>query len=158
MGDFAPETANSALLEAFQHLPGVPIHLDLQEDLRDLAGFIDQERGSCDAHVLPAVHRFFDPDAVLFADIGILVGEEKVIQPLLLLELSVGADGVLADTEDDRALFGNFSEFVTEPANFKRSAGSQILWVKEEHNLLPGQQFERDDRSIVGRQAERRRL
>ena len=158
MGHFAPKRViPKGELEAFQHLPGVPIYLDLLKDLGDLAGPVDQEGRPCNAHVLSAVQRFFDPDAVLLAGIVILVREEAIVEFLSLPELLVGLDGVLADAQYDGALLGNGGEFITEPANFDRSAGGEVLWVKKEHDLFPGQQLERNGRSIIRRQAECRR-
>ena len=52
------------------------LHLHLAPDLGDLAVWTDQEGGAFDAHVFAAIELLEHPDAIGFADLAGLVGDQ----------------------------------------------------------------------------------
>src|SRR3546814_20148709 len=55
-------------LRGFQNLLDMPGNLNFAPNARDLSVGTDQDGCTIDAHVFAAVHAFFDPGAVGFAD------------------------------------------------------------------------------------------
>jgi hypothetical protein len=65
----------------------------LAPDVGDFAVFIDEEGGAFDAHEGFAVHAFFFPCAVLFADVAVLVRSEGEVEAVFGFEVVMLFDG-----------------------------------------------------------------
>jgi hypothetical protein len=63
------------LLQCLEHFVVVLIDLYLGKYVRDLAGFVDEERCALDAHVLFAVHGLLFPDAISFDHLLVGIGQ-----------------------------------------------------------------------------------
>ena len=73
-----------------QHFFGVAIGLHVFEDVGDFAVGADEEGGTGDALHLLAIHVLFFNHAELVGDFFVLVGQERVRQLVLVLELLLG--------------------------------------------------------------------
>ena len=106
------------------------------EDLRDLAFFVDQERGALDAHVLFTVHRLLFPNAVFLHDVLFRIGKQVegkiVFRPEFLMRLfTVGGNA-----EQLYILFVEGVVRVPERACFERSARCVVFRIEKQHNSL----------------------
>jgi len=72
-----------------RHFVRVVFRIDLLKDPGDAATGVDDERRTDDAPILSPVHRFLLPDAVLFGDGVIDVGEQSKRKLVLFLEFPV---------------------------------------------------------------------
>ena len=67
----------------------VTVHLHLAPDMADDAFAVDQEGGALDAHVALAVHALFHPHAKRLGGLVLRVGQQRVGQGELRLELGL---------------------------------------------------------------------
>lgn len=104
--------------------------------MRNLSAFVDQEGRAFDAHIFPAIHAFFNPDAVSLARLSFLVGYQREIQVIFLLEFIVLLDAVFRQAEDKGVPGAEFFQMIPESAGFLCAAGRVVLWIKIEDNLL----------------------
>ena len=74
-------------------------YLHLRPDSGDLAVRSDDETGTLDTHIGLSIHRFFDPDAKLFADVGGVIGTKLDGQAVLCAKLRLLRGGVLGDAD-----------------------------------------------------------
>src|ERR1700730_5068787 len=86
-------------LHCLQHLVDMAGHFHLVPDLGDGASLVDQEGGALDAHVLAAIEALLDPGSVLLADLAVLVGHQREVELVFLLELVVFLHAVLGDAD-----------------------------------------------------------
>jgi hypothetical protein len=114
----------------------VAVGFDLGEDAGDLALGINDEGSALDAHHLFAVHVLLFDHAVGVADFLIGVGEERVGQVVLVLELLLFFRSVGGDAEYDGARLFDLLECVAEPARFYGSTGGIGLGEKEQDDRL----------------------
>ena len=70
-------------LDPLENRFGVTRHLHLGPGFDNGAGRIDQESGTLDPHIALPIHRFFNPDAELLADVGLAIGAELAGKPVL---------------------------------------------------------------------------
>ena len=75
-------------------------HLHFRPDSGNFAVCADEKGGPLDAHIALAIHRFFDPDAELLADITFIIGAEFDGQPVLGPEFRLFGGGILGNPDD----------------------------------------------------------
>src|SRR5262245_29338298 len=133
-------------------------HLHLAPHLGHRAGLVDQEGRPVDAHVLAAIEALLDPGAVLLADLAILVGHQREVQPVFLLELVVPVDAVLADADHLRLDLAEVGQLVAEAAGLGGAARRVVLGIEVEHHRLAAQLRQLELLAAVGRRREIGRL
>jgi hypothetical protein len=118
----------------------VGLGVDAQEDLRDLAGGINQEcvsRG--ELHDSEVGQR-----SVGTGDFVIGVREQLEIQTFLCTELLVTVDAVEANSQNNRVQFGVLGLVHLELVGFAGSTRGLILWIEIQHDPLATVIFEAD--------------
>ena len=76
MTTYADVVALTLKSAGIEYIFGVPVYFYLIEYLDDLSFFVDKKRLAERAHIFPAVHRFFTPNAVFFHDRPIRIGDK----------------------------------------------------------------------------------
>ncbi len=126
-------------LQGREHVGGVPLHLHVREDFRDLPLFIDNERRPCHAPVGASHHRLLGPHAVLSGHGMVGVGQQRVRNPQFLLPLGVGLYAVGADAEDLRVEVLVRRVVITERGGLNGSPRRVIADVEPQHDPLPAE-------------------
>lgn len=108
----------------------------LREDFGDLSFGIDEKGSAFDAHILLAVHTFFDPHAEGFGGEVIRVGEQGVRQAVLGLELGLLGGRIGRDAEDDGFGLIERGDVLAKLASLLGSAGRVGFGIEEEDDLL----------------------
>ena len=107
--------------------------LHLAPDLRDLPIGADQESCAFNAHIVAAVHRFFDPDSERFADCSTLVAAQCNVQIIFADEFRMAFDRVLRDADNIRPGLDEVRSKRRKVLCFPRAAGRIILGIELEH-------------------------
>ena len=134
-----------------QHFFGVAVGLDVLEDVGDFAVGADEEGSAGDALHLLAVHVLLFDHAKLVGDGLVLVGQERVRQLVLVLELLLGGRRVGGDAEYGDSGSGKLAVCVAEPARFYGSAGRVGLGKEEQHHRLAPQLLQRHHLAVLVR-------
>jgi len=92
------------------------------------------------------------------ADLPVRVAEQEERETLLLGELRVPADGIVADPQDRDPSGLELLDVVAEPAPLVRSASGRGPGVEPQHHTLAPIVRETDGRTVVGGDGEVRRL
>jgi hypothetical protein len=82
------------------------------------------------------------------------IGQERVRELVLLLELSVGLDRVRADSEYYCVDSLEPREGVAKAARLDRSARGVVLWVEEQHDRSAAKRRQREGFALVGGKGE----
>ena len=122
----------------------------------DFAFRADHERSAVYPHIFLAVHALFLHHAVLVADGLVFIGQQRIREIVLLLELLLGRGFVGGDAEYNRTGPLDFLECVAEPARFNRSTWRVGFGVKEKDHVLAAIILQRDCLSLFIRQRELR--
>ena len=95
---------------------------------------IDDERRACDAPIEASPEEQPRPHAIALGDGVIGVGEQRIGQLILLLEIAVFPRRIGADAENDRVESLEPRERVANGARFSGSAGSVVLRVEVQNH------------------------
>ena len=104
--------------------------VDLFPDLFDFAVAADQEAAARDAHVLFAVHRFFDPDAIGLDQGAFGVGQQWKAQAVFVGEFTVTGHRVHADAEHGNPEFVELRQVRLYAAGLHSTARCGIFRVE----------------------------
>jgi hypothetical protein len=143
----APHQTRSARLNlatSLHHRVNVARDLHLRKNPRDFSVGRDHESAALDPHELSAVEGFFFPDAVGFADLSVLVGEERKREGVLGLEFLMARHWVLAYAEDDGLGLFQSAERVLKVTGLLGASGREILGVEVEDHRLSFEIFQAD--------------
>ena len=146
------------LAQFSQHLRRVVFGLDLLEGLYDDAVLVDEVRGAHDAKGLLAVHVLFVPDVICFDGFELRVRKKCEGKLVLLFELLVGRNGVLADTDDDGTFFPEGGHQIAKGTGLGRAARRVVSRVEVQDDLLAFILLKGVDCPIFIRQFECRRF
>ena len=98
----------------------------------------DDKAGALYSHIGLSIHRFFDPDAEMLADVGAVIGTEFDGQAVLCTKLRLFGGGILGNA-DDNSIGG--LEFIQQPGEghglFRASAGVGA-WKEEHDHIFAG--------------------
>src|SRR5688572_4985213 len=125
--------------EGFRRLEdflGVALDLHRAPFARELAGGVEQERAAVHAHVFLAVHALFADHVERLAGGAFGVGKEREGEAELGDEIIVAAHAVLGDAQDLDAGFLELGIQVAEVLAFLRAAGSVVLGIEVDNELL----------------------
>src|SRR4249920_316283 len=75
-------------LGRLQQLLGVARDFHFAPDPADHALLVDEEGGTLDGHIFPAIHALFHPGAVGPAHFAVLIGDEREVRSNFFLNLS----------------------------------------------------------------------
>ncbi len=112
------------------------LDINLVKDLRDLSAFIDQKRRALYAHILFAVHAFFDPNAVFLHNDFIGVGDERKRQIVFRDKLLMRLFAVGRNADHLNILFIKFVARIPERTCFLRSARRVIFRIEEQNQAF----------------------
>ena len=132
-----------------QHFFGVAVGLHVLEDVGDFAVGADEEGGTGDALHLLAVHVLLFDHAELVGDGLIFVGQERVRQLVLVLELLLGGRCIGGDAEYRDSGPGKLAVCVAEPARFYGSTGGIGFRIEEEDDRFAAKLLQLDGVSIL---------
>src|SRR6266576_2225234 len=116
--------------EKFQKLVDMAFDLHLGKDLEDSMVRPDDEGGAFDSHVLAAVQRLQFPYPVGLTEFALCVGEQGEWELMLVFELLMGGDRVLAHPKYGHAQLFQAGERVPKVAGFLRAARRKILGIE----------------------------
>jgi hypothetical protein len=134
----------------------VTVDLDFAIDLHDPAIFPKDEGRPLDPLEDFSVHILVFDHSVLFTYRAVGVAQERKRELILLPELKLGFDGVLADAEDDGFPRVERDDFIPEIACLARSARRVSLGVEEQDDLFARVRLQRYSFARIGFQRERR--
>ena len=123
-------------LEGGDDFFGVPGGLYFGEYFGHDSIFVDDERGSFDAHIFFAVHGFFDPDATGFGECVICICKQIKGEGKLVGKLAVRFYAVGRDTND--LCVGDGGELFLESTGFDGAAACVIFGIKIDDCFLSG--------------------
>lgn len=136
----------------------MPSRLYFLVDVFDLAVGSDDERRPRDALNDLPVHVLVLDDTVRFAHFLVGVTQEREGQVVVLLELLLRFDGILADTDDGGLLPFECGDFIPEIASFDRSARRVGFGIEEQHDRSAAKIAQRHGLVRVRLQRKRRRF
>ncbi len=110
--------------------------IDLADNVRDDAFFVDQEGSPYGAHVLLAIHGFFLPEIVQLHDLLVGISQQGKIKTVLINKLPVGLLVVYADADDLVAGSLKGREIFIEVTGLRRTTRSIVFGVEIQHHLL----------------------
>ena len=125
------------------------VGLDVFEHVADVAVGTDQEGSTRNPNHRFAVHILFFQDFELCGNLFFRIGEQGVRKFVLFLEVFLCRGSVGRDAEYYQAGLLEFYIGVAEPARFNRSTGSVGLGIKEKHNVLPAELFQRNAFAVL---------
>lgn len=96
--------------------------LDFSVFFDQISFLIDDEGGTLNAHVFPAVHALFLQHAVKVHHFFFSIGKEREIQLIFIPEISVLLHRVPAHTDDSIAQGFEIRQVVTESLGFQGAA------------------------------------
>src|SRR5581483_1417143 len=117
-------------------------YFDLRKNFLDLSSLVDDKRRPLDAHILPAVHRLFLPDAVGGNDRLVRVGDEWERKFEFRPEFLVTLFRIGTDAEHDSVPAFNPCEMISKIAGLFRAAGRIVFRIKIENNFFTTKFFE----------------
>ena len=129
----------SAQPQADERVLHAVVRADAVLHVRDVAGLVDQEVRTDDAHVGLAIHALLAPHAVGLRHGGLGIGEQLEGQVELRPELRVALLAVRADAKDDGVLLLDRHVVVAEAAGLGRAAGRVVFGVEVQHHALSPQ-------------------
>src|SRR5208283_253380 len=130
------KTSRLQRLGGHEHLLGVAGDLHLAPHLGDPPVRTDQEGRAFDAHIFASIHALLDPDAIGRKHRLRLVRGQSNLQLVFRAELVVALLGIGGDAEDRRSGLGEFVAKPVELDRLLRAAGSVVLGVEIERELL----------------------
>src|ERR1041385_8714430 len=126
-------------LDRLDDLVGVSLHADLGPVLHDLAVLADEDGGPDDALHLLAVHDLVAPGAIGLEDAAVGVAEQGKSEAVLVAELAVRGDRVLAGAEHDGAELLERGEGRVEVVGLDRATRRVVSRVEVEDHDLAGE-------------------
>jgi len=127
----------------------VSVGLYVFEYVGDGTAGSDQEGSTRNSNHFVAVHVLFFQDLEFGGDLFFRIGEQGVRKFVLFLEVFLCRGSVGRDAEYYQAGLLEFYIGVAEPARFNRSTGSVGLGIKEKHNVLPAELFQRNAFAVL---------
>ena len=110
-------------------------HFYLAPDLRDFAVGRYQECGPFNAHIGFAIHGFFDPRAVAFANVAVFIRQERDAKGMFCHEFIVFLDRILGHAQHDCIGGGKTGGGLGEAGGLFCAARRVVAGVKVENNL-----------------------
>jgi hypothetical protein len=124
------------LLQLGNDLFPMPFRLHIFKDVSDLAGRVDDERGSGNALHFSAIQVLFFNHPKLLGDFFVPIGKEPIRQVVLCLEFLVRTGLIGRDTQDRGPYLLQFAERFAKLASLDGSAGGVGLREKEDDDTL----------------------
>src|SRR5437868_5926663 len=131
-------------LDRLDDLGGVALDADLGPVLRDLAVLADEHGRPDDPLHLLAVENLVAPRAVGLEDLAVGVAEQRECELVLVAELAVRGDRVLASAQHDGAELGDRGQRGVEVVGLDGTARGVVARIEVEHDDLAGEIGELD--------------
>ena len=109
---------------------------DFSPDVTHNARSVNEERRAFDTHVGLAVHRLFNPDSIILANMAVGVRRQNDAQIMLGDELVMLGGGVFGHPDHDCILGLERVERFGKPDRFFRAAGSVVAWIEIQDDIL----------------------
>lgn len=135
----ATSTARSCLshlLHLREYFFGVPVGLDVLEDVLNLPFWTDEKRRTRNPHHLPAIHVFLFDHVELVGDLLVGIGKKRVRELLFFFKLLLGGRFVRRNAEHYQAGSLQLCICIAEPASLNGSTRCVRLRVEEQHHRL----------------------
>src|SRR5439155_15700366 len=137
--------------ERLEDLSRMFLRLDYRPDLADAPVAPDPKRNPMRPQVLAAHEGFLAPNSVGLNDFSIFIRQERERELELGDKLVMGLHRVGADPNDAHPALLERGEGIAKRARLLRAAGSVILWIEVEDDVLPFEIVERQRAPAVGR-------
>lgn len=118
--------------------------LHLGKDLEDGLVLVDQESSALDAHHFFAIHIFFFEHVKIIADLLIHIGEQGVVEAVLLGELLLRLGRVATDAEHDGSSLLQLLQLIAKAAGLNGAARRIGARIEKQHHWLAGKTAQRN--------------
>ena len=122
--------ANVMSFDFGENILRIGVRLDFAHDLLNDSLFVDDKRGTDDAHRHFSIELLLLPDAIVLNRLKLRIRKQYERQVVLLGEFHMGFDAVLADTDDRYVAFFEFVVVFREPNGLSRAARRIVLRIK----------------------------